>query len=476
MFCNFLVEIPKSSKITYNKQKDKTYVEYTYDRIYNPEKKYNTAKRRCIGKLDPDNPGKMYPNQNFAAFFPDVKLPGTENNSLRSGCLRTGCWLVIRKIIEEYRLEEILLSFMTRGSGLLLDLAAYSIVSENNDNQYYTDYVYNHPLFTEEMRVYKDTDVSDFVSETDDDLADYFLCAWNSLRDHREKIYISFNMADKSCKPGDTDITDNIVLSLAAAYGSNNSVPLFYEEYPSSVVDAAYLQFMLEKAEEYGYRNTAFILDGGCYGSGCTEFMDRKGCDFVIALDGSKPLAKEILTENMGSFENDQRNMITCGLYAATIKSKLTPDDKKERYFHLYFSPQKCSSERDRLEKKISYMKSCTEKLYGWPVVLDEEYTYYFEGVYSSEGQEDRILQSVNEKSGAIKEESSLCGYFCIITSQKMSAEKALDLYTNKDASEELLRDEKSFLYSRTPETDSDYNIQAKIFIRFVAMIIRSRM
>lgn len=46
-----------------------------------------------------------------------------------------------------------------RDSGLFLDLAAYSIISESNANQYYPDYAYNHPLFTREMKLYSDSKV-----------------------------------------------------------------------------------------------------------------------------------------------------------------------------------------------------------------------------------------------------------------------------------------------------------------------------
>jgi hypothetical protein len=37
---------------------------------------------------------------------------------------------------------------------LFLDLAAYSILTENNAGQYYPDYAYKHPLFTKGMHVY----------------------------------------------------------------------------------------------------------------------------------------------------------------------------------------------------------------------------------------------------------------------------------------------------------------------------------
>ena len=45
------------------------------------------------------------------------------------------------------------------------------------------------------------------------------------------------------------------------------------------------------------------------------------------------------------------------------------------------------------------------------------------------------------ERYQVIDEEISLCGYFVIITSEKMTAADALDLYKSRDASEKLFRE-----------------------------------
>lgn len=61
----------------------------------------------------------------------------------------TGAFIVIRKIIAEYHLDEMIGRLIGKDAGLFLDLAAYSIVTGNNAGQYYPDYAYNHPLFAD---------------------------------------------------------------------------------------------------------------------------------------------------------------------------------------------------------------------------------------------------------------------------------------------------------------------------------------
>ena len=57
-----------------------------------------------------------------------------------------------------------------------------------------------------------------------------------------------------------------------------------------------------------------------------------------------------------------------------------------------------------------------------------------------------------------------------------MTAEEALELYKSKDVSEKLFRGDKSYLGNRSLRVQSDEAANAKIFVEFVALIVRSRM
>ena len=160
MYLDFTVKIPKVEKgITRKTIKGSTYIYYTFDRSYDPKRKFTVPKSTSIGKCSEDDPDMMYPNANFLKFFPDEELPGEKDEADRSGCLRIGAFLILRRIIAEYHLDEILGRIIGADSGLFLDLAAYAIITENNAGQYYPDYAYNHPLFTNSMKVYSDSKV-----------------------------------------------------------------------------------------------------------------------------------------------------------------------------------------------------------------------------------------------------------------------------------------------------------------------------
>ena len=80
-------------------------------------------KNTTIGKCTDDDSELMYPNTNFLKFFPAEEMPETKGSAYRSGCLRAGPYFVLRKIIAEYRLDEMLGDIIGKNSGLFLDLA-----------------------------------------------------------------------------------------------------------------------------------------------------------------------------------------------------------------------------------------------------------------------------------------------------------------------------------------------------------------
>lgn len=485
MYLDCKVNVPDSNgKITTKTIKGTSYIYYELSRVYYKDKKYNSPQRVCIGKLVPGQKSLMVPNDKFLRYFPDAVLPD-EKSGYRSSCIRIGAYLVIRKIISEYRLDIMLANIIGKDSGLLLDLAAYSIVTENNAGQYYPEYAYNHPLLTEDMRICSDSKVSSFLHDTSVDKRIRFLNEWNANRDHREKIYISYDSTNKNSQAGDIDMVEvghpkvdvgKEIFNYSIAYDRNNREPLFYEAYPGSIVDISQLQYTLEKAKAYGYRHAGFILDRGYFSKENIRYMDENGYDFVLMVKGMKKLVNSMILEYKGAFEDDRRNSIrSYRVSGTTVKHRLYGSDDNERYFHIYYSDARKNAEREELEDKIDRMSAKLKECQGVNVRPGAEFQKYFDLVYYHEGLDDEKFMYGIERNDVINQEIRLCGYFVIITSEQMSAADALNLYKSRDGSEKLFRGDKSYLGAKSERVYSNESIDTKIFIEFVATIIRSR-
>ncbi|KUK72608.1 MAG: Transposase, IS4 family [Clostridiales bacterium 38_11] len=412
MYLDFLVKIPDApGKLVRVKKKNTIYIDYEYDRIYDRDKQYTTPKRSTIGKLSKADDTMMQPNQNFLKFFPEADLPEEKERAYRSSCLRIGTYIVIKKIVK-----------------------------------------------------------------------DYFLNVWNESKDHREKIYISYDSTNKNCQAGEVEMSEYghakdekglPIFNYAIAYDTHNNEPLFYEKYPGSINDVAQLQFLLDKVQGYGYKKIGFILDRGYFSKGNIEFMDRCGYEFVIMVKGLASFVNQLIHDNKGTFENKRvHNIPEYNVSGMTVKKKLYVTDESDRYFHIYHSISKESSERTGLEAKIQqmtrYLSHHTNEIKEFGASLNK----YFE-LYYDENQERFLFAT--EQIGAIEREIDLCGYFVIITSRKMTAKEAINLYKSCDASEKLFQGDKSYLGNKSIRVHSNESASGKIFIEFIALIIRNK-
>ena len=83
------VPIPEDRLAVIRKGKS---VEYETDRIYSPETKNTRVVRRVIGKVDPVNPGRMFPNEMYFQLFPENEVPEeVRDEFLRDVRLRGRC-------------------------------------------------------------------------------------------------------------------------------------------------------------------------------------------------------------------------------------------------------------------------------------------------------------------------------------------------------------------------------------------------
>ena len=485
MYLDYLVDIPESKgKITFRDKNGHRYVYYECGRTYDPQKKYTTVKRVTIGKVYMEDAAKMRPNENFRKFFPEVEVPEEKAYFSRSSCLKAGTYMVINKTVKDLGLEEKLQDvFGAKAAGMMLDLAAYSIITENNAAQYYPDYAHNHPLFTPDMRCYSDATVSDFLKSITENQRQDFLNRWNEERNKRERIYVSYDSTNKNCQAGDIDMvefgapkvdTGLPIFNYAIGYDVSNREPLMYEKYPGSINDVSQLRCMVDKAKGYGYKNIGFILDRGYFSKDNLRYMDSNGYAFIIMVKGIKEFISGLIRKQKGTFESSWGNQIgEFEVYGKTVHTFVYTADTRKRYVHIYYSAAKAAGERSRLEEKIHEMQSYLERSEDTDHEFGPVFQKYFHLHYN---QESGHFVYGEPNLPVIRDELELCGYFAIISSEKMDAKDAINLYKSRDASEKVFRADKSYLGNGSLRVASEEAASNKIFIGFLALIIRCRM
>lgn len=482
MYYSFTVPIPKAQgKITRMKKGNLTYIQFETGRTYYPEKKYTIPVRVSIGKLDPNHPEMMYPNEKFSDIFPDSPMPEERPEAYRSCALRIGSYIVIQKVLKEYKLPGMLEKHLGQDYGLFLDLVSFMIVDEENVGLHYPDFAFCHPLFSENMKIYSDVKVSRMLNSISKDQIIGFLNDWNKGRDHKQQIYISYDSTNKNCQAGDVDLVefghpkDNKglpVFNVSLVFDKSNRVPLLYEEYPGSITDVSQFTYMVDKVLDYGYKRIGFILDRGYFSKENIRYMEENNFSFIMMIKGRKELVASLVEKHRNTFETQRSCSIrSYRVYGKTVQARLYEDDTRERYIHIYFNPSKQAAEREVFEQQIEKYRLFLEKHIDTETKFSKTYHDYFNIQYNKKG----VLITVSEKEDVIERQLRLCGYFCIVTSEKMTASAALIQYKGRDISEKLFRSDKTFLGSGSMRTHTAEALSAKIFVEFVALIVRNR-
>ena len=92
------VPIPEGGSVVIRNGKR---VEYQLERIYSPETKDSRVKRQVIGKVDPVQPGRMFPNEFYFELFPDNEVPEDVREEFLRECAIKRQMHVIRQSPEE---------------------------------------------------------------------------------------------------------------------------------------------------------------------------------------------------------------------------------------------------------------------------------------------------------------------------------------------------------------------------------------
>lgn len=191
-----------------------------------------------------------------------------------------------------------------------------------------------------------------------------------------------------------------------------------------------------------------------------------------MMIKGRKELVASLVEKHRNTFETQRSCSIrSYRVYGKTVQARLYEDDTRERYIHIYFNPSKQAAEREVFEQQIEKYRLFLEKHIDTETKFSKTYHDYFNIQYNKKG----VLISVSEKEDVIERQLRLCGYFCIVTSEKMTASAALIQYKGRDISEKLFRSDKTFLGSGSMRTHTAEALSAKIFVEFVALIVRNR-
>lgn len=479
LYKDFLIERPKNTKII-GKKGENRYIYHVTGKVYNKKTKFADDKKRiCIGKMVDDS--HFMPNDNYFDIYGNSLGLDLVENPQHSDTLKIGAFMLIRKVMNDLGLSEILEDVHGyEGMAMISDLISYMMVKENSSFQHFHDFMFDH--YGANVSVRQDTFISQYLKtglkEKDMKIV---LSAWNKINNERDKkVYISYDSTNMNttskgitlAEYGHAKVDEGLPqVNVSYVVKQENCRPLFYEVYPGSIVDNVEFEYMIQKAEEYGYENIGVILDRGYYSKRNIDALRKHG--FIMMVKTNNEVIQKSIEKHMIQLKNLNGYLKEHLLSCASEHIKLFKGDKEKTYVHIYYDDIRAAEERKICELGIIKMEEDLERLVEKKITTKEK-TERYQKLFNLEYDANGYLQSYKRNDKSVRAAKEKLGFFSIISDSESKAEEVIEIYRNRDQIEKMFMMVKSGFDMNKFGVQSDAAMNSKIYLAFIGSIVRS--
>jgi transposase len=463
--------MPKK-KVTFKTAANGTiYVYYTL-RAYRNKNGKPTSDEASIGKKDPVTE-MLIPNRKYFELFQSSTLAGGITPVKPSMPCRVASYGNSFSLVSAARatgLQEILSKCFPESWPFILAVSCF-MLCEGNVMLYLEDWFDETDIaFAERI---DDQRCSRLFAAISHDERMHFFREW--LKHRSEQEYIVYDVTSISTYSKGIDIAewgynrDNESIpqiNLGMFYGAESHLPVYYNMYSGSISDKSHLVFMMADAKRLGIANTRFVLDRGFVSEGNLKHMKDKGYLFITAFPQHLLEAKRLVDACKSDIRKAANRIGTFGVYALSTDTEVYGFKMKA---HIYFDPEKQALDEKELYAHVEKLKTDLEKM-GKTKRATKKYTDFF--IVKQEKTDGFIFTLNNEK---IDERLSRAGFFILLNNDEcLSSEDVLRLYRGRDAIEKNFDQLKNGLDFRRLRTHVNQTTDGKMFVGFLALILRS--
>ena len=325
-----------------------------------------------------------------------------------------------------------------------------------------------------------------FGTITEDGIQQFFSC---QIKRRLEKEYLAYDCTSIStyyqalaiARRGKNKEHDQLEqINLALVFGHESMLPVCYRILPGNITDVMTVKKTVRDLAAMGIGSVSLVMDQGFYSEENITALYKQHYRFVIAAKKSLKRVKaaiDRIRDTMVSFERYHEGQDI--YYASELlkwETKGTDAEGKEitqahkrMYLHLYYDDQRALNARKSQHKKVLQLKRELEQ--GERKTAHEQlYTKYF-----TIKKTPKRGMSVIIRTEVLKEEAKYYGYFSLMSNLVKDPIDALIVYRAKDVVEKAFGNLKERLALRRPGVSTHANLQGKIFVQYIALIILSQ-
>lgn len=464
----------------------RTGVTYVYESIsyWDKDKQQSRAKRRCIGRIDPETKQVIPTRKRGAREGMGKKLKRGPVPITRTARNFYGATYLFDRIGEDTGVRKDLKACFPENYRQILSIAYYLILEDRNPLSRFPRWatIHHHP-HGDVISSQRSSEL--FASITEEARQKFF-----QLQGERrvEKEYLAYDSTSissysqclRQVRYGKNKDHEHLAqINLSLLFGQQSRLPFYYRKLSGNIPDVKTLRKLLADMNTLGYEKIKVVLDRGFFSAANINDMYKHHLKFLIAAKLPLKLVEkhlDLVREKMRSFTHYSQGY---QLYSYSLPitweyaqdrpykgDTLTAD--RRMYLHLYYSPERALEDEKAFTNRLVSLQEELESGQRHP---DHEklYAKYFE-VKSTPVRGTKAIA----KEEVLAEAKRNYGYFALLSNEVKEGLEALEIYRNKDMVEKAFENLKDRLNLRRVAVSSEQSLDGKLFVQFIALIFLS--
>ena len=267
-------------------------------------------------------------------------------------------------------------------------------------------------------------------------------------------------------------------LNMGMVFCNKKSLPIFYTLYPGSIVDVKTLTNCVKFLKSLGLKDCMFVLDRGFFSTDNVTKInnDKLKIKFIQPLPFSLKKVKQLIKTHKKELYDISSNFTFNSELLSHTKSEIQLNDQ---YYpcHIFLNEKAELDQRQGFLRKIIEIE---QKVIKGKVFNSQKEAQAFKKnnivkAYQEYFKFTRSKSTLERNTKNIKEKISKLGFFILATNKnELGKEEILAKYRNKDQVEKTFNLMKNELDGARLRVHSQSNTDAKLFIKFLALIIQS--
>ncbi len=466
-----------------------TGITYAYESLsyWDKEKRQSRARRKCIGRVDPETK-EIIPTRKRVVASDSCKKdkvhkrgPVPIENVSRSFY---GATYLLDAVGEKLGITADLKKCFPDTYKQILSTAYYLIMEDKNPLSRFPKWAatHTHP-YGKNIPSQRSSELFAFISE--DDKHRFFRLQGKRRIEKEYWAYdttsiSSYSRCLRQVRYGmNKDHEPLAQINLALLFGEESNLPFYYRKLAGNIPDVKTVKNLLADIDFWGYDKIKLVMDRGFYSEANINDLYHNHLKFLIAAKKSLTFVKAELDNVRDSIRTWANYNQKHDLYACTTKidwgySQERPykgdmlKGKRRMYMHLYFNSERALEDEKNFNALLCRLQEELESGATLPE-HDRLYAKYFDAT-TTPVRGTKVIA----REDAIAEARKNYGFFVLLSNEVREPIAALEIYRNKDLVEKAFGNLKERLSFNRMAVSSDQSLDGKLFVEFIALIFLS--